>query len=409
MIGLFATYMALYLNMTVRSADRFPFGDFFSLWSYPRIAAAQSATALYDVPTLHAAQLAMGMAVKTGTYLFAYPPHALLLLWPFAQLPYGAAYAAFMLATLPLYVAAVALGQRPALPIAMLAALAPATTLNLVAGQTGFLIAALLIGGLRLAPIRPLLGGILLGLATYKPQLGILVPVALLATGNWRCIVAAGLTAGVLALAAASAFGAGIWLTWLHAITADSGKFATMLAGNGFMPTITANLQIIGAGPVLTHTAQVAGACAAVALVWTAFRRLPSAPAIAVLGAATFLATPYAFIYDLPLLAGTMLLFLAHRARSGAPLRLRDLILPLLLLALPAAMALPHVPMPLSGALAVAFLLQVFATTPPQPQPQPQRATALRRFGKLVTLGAAGLRAVRVTEAAACSPPSKTG
>jgi len=61
---------------------------------------------------------------------------------------------------------------------ALLAALAaPTTAIAIVSGQTGFLAAALLAGGLRLAAPNPVAGGVLLGLLTYKPQLGLLVPV----------------------------------------------------------------------------------------------------------------------------------------------------------------------------------------------------------------------------------------
>ena len=41
-------------------------------------------------------------------------------------------------------------------------------------------------GGLSLLERRPLLAGGLLGLMIYKPQLGLLIPVALLAGRHWR-------------------------------------------------------------------------------------------------------------------------------------------------------------------------------------------------------------------------------
>ena len=52
--------------------------------------------------------------------------------------------------------------------------LAPTTTICLVAGQSGFLLAALLVGGLQLVARRPILAGILFGSLTYKPQFGVL-------------------------------------------------------------------------------------------------------------------------------------------------------------------------------------------------------------------------------------------
>jgi hypothetical protein len=67
------------------------------------------------------------------------------------------------------------MGGRTSSPLVLAALLAPTTTINIVAGQSGFLLASLVIGGLRVMRIYPVLGGILLGLATYKPQFGILI------------------------------------------------------------------------------------------------------------------------------------------------------------------------------------------------------------------------------------------
>ena len=75
--------------------------------------------------------------------------------------------------------------------MALSALLAPASLINLLYGQNGFLTAALLVGGIRLAPSRPLSGGVLLGLLAYKPQFGLVVVVALVAARLWRAIFAA--------------------------------------------------------------------------------------------------------------------------------------------------------------------------------------------------------------------------
>ena len=66
----------------------------------------------------------------------------------------------------------------------------------------------------------------------------------------------------------------------------------------------------------VAHAAQGAAAVLAAACVWRAWRgghpcRVPIALA------ATALATPHAFIYDLPLLSGAVILFAGDRLRSG--------------------------------------------------------------------------------------------
>lgn len=57
-------------------------------------------------------------------------------------------------------------------------ALAPVTIITLLYGQNGLLVSALVVGGMRLMGQRPIVGGVLLGLATIKPQISVLIGVA---------------------------------------------------------------------------------------------------------------------------------------------------------------------------------------------------------------------------------------
>src|SRR6202023_3344335 len=87
------------------------------------------------------------------------------------------------------------------------AAAFPAIFVNLGHGQNGFLTAGLLGAALLSLPRRPLLSGILFGLLAYKPQFGLLIPIALLAGGQWRATISAGLTVVALMTVATLAFG----------------------------------------------------------------------------------------------------------------------------------------------------------------------------------------------------------
>ncbi len=118
--------------------------------------------------------------------------------WPsrrcLALLPYLPALIVWQAATLALYLedrcVAIAGDRRAWLP-----ALAfPAVFINIGHGHNGFLTAALFGGGLLLLDRRPMVSGILLGLLCYKPQFGILIPLALAAGGYWRAFIAAGAT-----------------------------------------------------------------------------------------------------------------------------------------------------------------------------------------------------------------------
>ena len=68
-------------------------------------------------------------------------------------------------------------------------------------GQNGFFTAALLIAGLVNLDRRPVLSGVLFGILTIKPQLGLLLPLMLVVSGRWRTIVSAATTTAALVAA----------------------------------------------------------------------------------------------------------------------------------------------------------------------------------------------------------------
>jgi hypothetical protein len=344
--GVFGAYFGLYALATLTRNVTFRFGDFFALWSYGKVLATHPAAELYDFQILLARQLALGMP-SSESNPFPYPPSFLPVVWPLGLLSYDAAYAAFIGVTLCLYLFAVAAGARSRVPLLLVALIAPGTTITLVSGQSGFLAGALLLAGIRLAGTRPLLGGVLLGLLAYKPQLGFLVPVALAAAGWWRAIAAAAATVAVVALATSAAFGWHIWADWLAYLPAYADQFQRESTGNDqLMPTLTANLRMLGVASSIARPAQAALALLAAVWVWRAFRLGGGPRATLVLVTATFLGTPHAFVYDLPMLTGAVLLFIADRA--GAGFSTFEVAALALALVLPAAMAHAGPALPLS-------------------------------------------------------------
>ncbi|MBV40625.1 MAG: hypothetical protein CMM23_18540 [Rhodospirillaceae bacterium] len=89
--------------------------------------------------------------------------------------------------------------------------LAPSSFVNVFLGQNGFFTAALALSGFTLLPRRSILAGVMFGLLTFKPHLGIMIPIALLAMGNWRAIMAASLTAGLFLGASVLMYGGDTW------------------------------------------------------------------------------------------------------------------------------------------------------------------------------------------------------
>ena len=311
--GLGACYFGIFMWMVAHIPLDYPFGDFFALWSYAQIAVSHGASALYDPALLHDAQVALGMpALEQNPY--PYPPMFLLALLPLAGLSYWPALAAWLGVTFALYATAVLGGLPRAWPAWLIIVLAPTTALTVVFGQSGFLVAALLIGGLRLAGPRPVLAGVLFGLLTYKPQFGLLVPVALLAAGHWRCIGTAAVAAPVVAAVATAVQGPGIWAAWLGSLPGYQAWFDGL--GTDLMPTVQSNLQMLGAPIVVARVVQAAASAAVAAVVWSAWRRAPGEAAVPVTLVCTVIASPHAFIYDLPLLAGAVALSVTlHRSQ----------------------------------------------------------------------------------------------
>ncbi len=325
-------------------------GDFTVLWSYGRMMLAQPAAVLYDVGRLHAFQVGLGMD-PLREFPFPYPPTFLLLIWPLGLLPPDQAYYGWVGLTSAAFVWSVAGPRLNTLAVVAILA-APASAMSMIAGQSGLLSGALLIGGLRIIGTRPWLGGLLLGLLTYKPQLGLLVPVALLAAGDWRGIGTAACATLLLAALTMALFGGSIWPDWLASLSGYSAWFAAKTELLPLKPTVLANLALLGVPEATAQMLQLFAGGAMAVLVWFAFRAGVSPAAIGVLAAATVLANPHAFWYDLPLLTASVLFLGAARLRVGQALRWWETLLMMLTLCLPAAMLSSELPISLPVLLA---------------------------------------------------------
>jgi hypothetical protein len=231
---------------------------------------------------------------------FAYPPCFLLLLAPFGLLSYPVAAFDWVLLGFAAYCAALR-RWAPAMP--WLALSFPPLLVNIITGQAGFLAAALLIGGMILLPRRPLAAGLLLGLLVVKPQLGLVLPLALLAGREWRAVAGAALSSIGLNLLALLVFGLGPYQAWL----ANAGLLASIasegLAGWHRMASVYGALRLAGLGSGaawILHIAVALAAAGAACLVW--HRKAELGARAGALAAATALASPYFFVYDLLIL-----------------------------------------------------------------------------------------------------------
>lgn len=237
---------------------------------------------------------------------FAYPPALLLLIWPLGLMGPVTALLAWSAAGLVAYCWA---NWRPrgGWRLALFGLVAPASLVALYYAQNSLLVAALLIGGFRQAGRRPVLAGMLFGLMAFKPQFGLLVPVALIAARQWRTIAAAAVTMAAMALASVAAFGSACWTRLPAALAGLSDVVARLPVLDHLAPTVTGGMRLVGAGPGAVQAAQIVAALAAATGVWFACWRGLSPLGAAAVMAGSFLATPYAFHYDLPVLTGAVL------------------------------------------------------------------------------------------------------
>jgi len=274
--------------------------DFVNAWLGGKVALSGDPSPYFEY-TAYQRLLAEHFGPNYPIHIWSYPPHLLLLTWPLGLMPYMTAYIVYCVLGLILYVAVASDGSRKPEHLVLLV-IAPAVTVNIWCGQNGFLIAVLLIGALTQMDRRPVLAGILFGLLSIKPQLGLLIPLMLLLTGRWRVIGSAAVTIAVLVATTAIAFGAEVWTTYvrdalpIQRIHTFSGVQNFML----HMPTPFMNAKIAGLPMAACIAVQaVISAATLAAVVWTFWRRRDPTLSMALFVTAIFTVTPYAFNYDM--------------------------------------------------------------------------------------------------------------
>ncbi|WP_157088631.1 glycosyltransferase family 87 protein [Bradyrhizobium jicamae] len=256
---------------------------------------------------------------------WAYPPSFLLMLLPFAPLGFFGSYVAFQIVTAAaLAVALRAFAANSLTSGALFAAvlICPASAINAINGQAVFLVAALIVGGFALLERRPYLAGLVLGLLTFKPQFCILVPIALVAAGQWRALLASGLSALAMMIASGLIFGWDLWLRWLPLIIENlvSPNEKWIEYGRMWGHSVYTCAVLIGVPQRLASWAQLLATLGAAISVVIAFRsRLGIREKIAIFLAATVLAAPHSGPYDGTLLVIAAAFWLMARA---APLPL---------------------------------------------------------------------------------------
>jgi hypothetical protein len=280
-----------------------PFGsDFITFWAASHLALAGEAAAAFDMARIVAAEK-LAVPANDGIFLWHYPPSFQLLILPLSLLPYLVAYFFWALTTLALLALVVRrLAPTPyALPLLVTFT---GTFFNFFHGQNGFLTAALFGGGMLLLRERPIAAGLLLGLMSYKPQFGLLLPIALLAGRQWTAFIAAACATLALAAASWAVLGGEVWIAFWNNLPFVQDILAQGRLPWPKIPSVFVALRTLGLETSSAYAGQgMVAVFVAVTIAWIWKSQALSRVAIAALIAGTPLMSPYVFDYDLALLA----------------------------------------------------------------------------------------------------------
>jgi hypothetical protein len=227
----------------------------------------------------------------------------MMLTWALGFMPYLAAYAVWMVATFLFYESAV-FSIIPRLEALIAAIASPAVLKNIQYGHNGFLTAGLIGMSLALLERRPWLSGAFLGLLTYKPQFGLLFPLALFASRNWRALAGATIATLALGVIAAMAFGYRTWPSFLLSLPGRDAGLSPDKEIGLWLESVYGLFHWAGAGARLAGTVHFSAAVGAAVAVWAAWAKpIPYSLKAATLCIASLLVSPYALPYDLCILS----------------------------------------------------------------------------------------------------------
>src|SRR6267154_4808258 len=292
--------------------------DFVNVWAAGRLVLDGHPAQAYDWVIQKQVEVELLGQDFVGYFAWHYPPPFLFVASLLAQFPYAVAFIGWVAVSILPYLAVMRaiVGRNFGF---LLALAVPVVFSNIFVGQNGFLTAALIGATLYLLPVRPILAGICLGFLSYKPQYGLLFPVALIAASQWRAFFAAGVTVVALVFVSWLAFGTESWQAFFHWMPMFSQAFLTEgKAPWGKMQSIFAVVRYFGGTEPLGWLFQwIMSATVAVVLTLVWRSRISYPLKAAALASGTLLITPYLFLYDLMVLAIAMAFMVRIGLRRG--------------------------------------------------------------------------------------------
>lgn len=286
--------------------------DFQAFWSAGRLVLSGAAADAYDPAVMAGVQAKAGLR---DVFAFVNPPPMLLAVWLLALLEYPLAWVAWVAATYGVWLVVT---RRLAPELTWPIAAFPGALVAAWHAQTGFFTS--IFQGLAALWLRerPFCAGLCIGALVVKPQLALLFPVALLAARLWRVIAGAAVSVAGLLLLSWLLLGSETMLAYPQSWAVSDYLLRTG-SDEFFLRQVTPYAMVrVMAGHGAALTVQAAVTLAMAALTWRAWARAgPYEGKLALLFAATPLATPYLFSYDLPFLI-IPLCWLVREHRSAA-------------------------------------------------------------------------------------------
>jgi len=283
--------------------------DFLSFWAAGRMVADGAGAQIYDIEAHRAVEQTV---TAVGTLPFPYPPPFALMLAPFGVLPFGWGFAAWVALTGAFFVFAARSWMQDRLALAQ-----PSALVNGFIGQNAFLTSGLFLAGLHLLKTRPFMAGAVLGLLIIKPQLAVMLPVAMIAGRHWHAIAGGALSASLLLLVGLVTLASASYAAFFEMLSTYTEFVAQSRWPWREIASVYALLRYFGIAGAIAMPIHLAVAAVAAMMVWHSWRQdRPGKEAV--LAAGTLLGTPYLLTYDGVLLALPMAWLLLAGARTLA-------------------------------------------------------------------------------------------
>jgi hypothetical protein len=323
---LMAIVVAVAFILTADGTPRTLDSDFRVFWAAARILLSGDPLAAFDD-----ARLDLEYGEVTEAWMpWLYPPGYLFLIAPFGLLSYAVAFLAMTLIS----VAAMALAARPfsggVRPVWAALALAPAYLPPLVIGQNSLIWLAVLLAALHaLRTGRPVLAGVIIGCLTLKPQLGLLIPIALLAAWQWRTILAAAATTILLAALPTLVTGVAYWQLLVEKLGLHADRMVTLIGELDLTvgPFFLASMLGLPTPAALALQWAITGIAALSVFVFWRSPRIGFDAKAALLLTAILLSAPYLWYYEAAMMPAIGLFLLRAGILTTRPLHLVLLLL----------------------------------------------------------------------------------